>query len=142
MSLSPRDPLVVGRVVGDVVDPFMRLISLDVTYGQREITNGMDLRSSQVLNKPTVEIGGDDLRNFYNFGYGGSRCAKSKQPVPPRIPPLVCIYNYSMLCIGDIEVYRPTRDTQNYGSIRYVPTLIELKRDIENKLLTELLVIR
>ncbi|KAF3520699.1 hypothetical protein DY000_02064127 [Brassica cretica] len=67
MSLSPRDPLVVVRVVGDVVDPFMRLISLDVTYGQRQITNGIDLRSSQVLNKPTVEIGGDDLRNFYTL---------------------------------------------------------------------------
>ncbi|XP_033130155.1 protein TWIN SISTER of FT isoform X3 [Brassica rapa] len=67
MSLSPRDPLIVGRVVGDVVDPFMRLISLNVTYGQRQITNGMDLRSSQVLNKPTVEIGGDDLRNFYTL---------------------------------------------------------------------------
>ncbi|KAL0802060.1 hypothetical protein Bca101_057236 [Brassica carinata] len=65
--LSPRDPLVVGRVVGDVVDPFTRLISLKVTYGQRQVSNGMDLRSSQVLNKPTVEIGGEDLRNFYTL---------------------------------------------------------------------------
>ncbi|CAH8294877.1 unnamed protein product [Eruca vesicaria subsp. sativa] len=67
MSLSPRDPLVLARVVGDVVDPFMRLISLRVTYGQRQVTNGMDLRTSEVLNKPTVEIGGDDLRNFYTL---------------------------------------------------------------------------
>ncbi|CAF2140444.1 unnamed protein product [Brassica rapa subsp. trilocularis] len=42
----------------------MRLISLTVNYGQRQVTNGLDLRTSQVLNKPTVEIGGDDLRNF------------------------------------------------------------------------------
>ncbi|KAH0898028.1 hypothetical protein HID58_047596, partial [Brassica napus] len=67
MSLSPRDPLVLARVVGDVVDPFMRLISLTVNYGQRQVTNGLDLRTSQVLNKPTVEIGGDDLRNFYTL---------------------------------------------------------------------------
>ncbi|XP_013635334.1 PREDICTED: protein FLOWERING LOCUS T-like [Brassica oleracea var. oleracea] len=67
MSLSPRDPLVLARVVGDVVDPFMRLISLRVNYGQRQVTNGLDLRTSQVLNKPTVEIGGDDLRNFYTL---------------------------------------------------------------------------
>ncbi|KAF2567813.1 hypothetical protein F2Q68_00024865 [Brassica cretica] len=67
MSLSPRDPLVLARVVGDVVDPFMRLISLSVNYGQRQVTNGLDLRTSQVLNKPTVEIGGDDLRNFYTL---------------------------------------------------------------------------
>lgn len=67
MSLSPRDPLVLARVVGDVVDPFMRLIFLRVNYGQRQVTNGLDLRTSQVLNKPTVEIGGDDLRNFYTL---------------------------------------------------------------------------
>ncbi|WZZ50229.1 hypothetical protein YC2023_050336 [Brassica napus] len=69
MSLSPRDPLVLARVVGDVVDPFMRLISLRVNYGQRQVTNGLDLRTSQVLNKPTVEIGGDDLRNFYTLNH-------------------------------------------------------------------------
>lgn len=67
MSLSLRDPLVVGRVVGDVLDPFMRLISLRVTYGQREVTNGLNLRAPQVLNRPTVEIGGEDLRNFYTL---------------------------------------------------------------------------
>lgn len=57
----------VGGVVGDVVDPFTRLVSLRVTYGQREVTNGLDLRPSHVLNKPTVEIGGDDFRNFYTL---------------------------------------------------------------------------
>lgn len=67
MALSPRDPLVVGRVVGDLIDPFTRLISLKVTYGQRQVSNGMDLRSSHILNKPTVDIGGDDLRNFYTL---------------------------------------------------------------------------
>ncbi|KAJ0231654.1 hypothetical protein HA466_0297720 [Hirschfeldia incana] len=67
MSLSPGDPLVLARVVGDVIDPFMRLISLRVNYGQRQVINGMDLRTSQVLNKPTVEIGGDDLRKLYTL---------------------------------------------------------------------------
>lgn len=67
MSLSRTDPLVVGRVVGDVFDPFTRSISLRVMYGQKKVTNGLDLRSSQVVNKPMVEIGGDDLRNFYTL---------------------------------------------------------------------------
>ncbi|CAF1900753.1 hypothetical protein F2Q70_00015337 [Brassica cretica] len=67
MSLSNRDPLVVGRVVGDVLECFTRSIDLRVTYGQREVTNGLDLRPSQVLNKPRVEIGGEDLRNFYTL---------------------------------------------------------------------------
>ncbi|KAL1193249.1 Protein FLOWERING LOCUS T [Cardamine amara subsp. amara] len=67
MSINVRDPLLVSRVVGDVLDPFNRSISLRVTYGQREVTNGLDLRPSQVQNKPRVEIGGEDLRNFYTL---------------------------------------------------------------------------
>nr|ADV18466.1 FT [Eutrema japonicum] len=67
MSISPRDPLVVGRVVTDVLEPFTRSISLRVTYVQRVVTNGLDLRPSQLLNKPRVEIGGEDLRNFYTL---------------------------------------------------------------------------
>ncbi|XP_010511444.1 PREDICTED: protein FLOWERING LOCUS T [Camelina sativa] len=67
MSTTVRDPLIVSRVVGDVLDPFNRSISLRVTYGQREVTNGLDLRPSQVQNKPRVEIGGEDLRNFYTL---------------------------------------------------------------------------
>ncbi|CAH8387845.1 unnamed protein product [Eruca vesicaria subsp. sativa] len=67
MSVSNRDPLVVGGVIGDVLDRFTRTIDLRVTYGQREVTNGFDIRPSQILNKPRVEIGGDDLRNFYTL---------------------------------------------------------------------------
>jgi len=67
MSINIRDPLIVSRVVGDVLDPFNRSITLKVTYGQREVTNGLDLRPSQVQNKPRVEIGGEDLRNFYTL---------------------------------------------------------------------------
>ncbi|RIA04728.1 hypothetical protein BRARA_K01007 [Brassica rapa] len=59
MSLSNRDPLVVGRVVGDVLECFTRSIDLRVTYGQREVTNGLDLRPSQVLNKPRVMVDPD-----------------------------------------------------------------------------------
>lgn len=62
-----RDPLIVGRVVGDVLDPFSRSISLRVTYSSREVTNGCDLRPSHVFNQPRVEIGGDDLRTFYTL---------------------------------------------------------------------------
>lgn len=62
-----RDPLIVGRVVGEVLDPFNRSISLRVTYSSREVTNGCDLRPSHVFNQPRVEIGGDDLRTFYTL---------------------------------------------------------------------------
>ncbi|XP_031480344.1 protein FLOWERING LOCUS T-like isoform X1 [Nymphaea colorata] len=65
-SLS-SDPLVVGRVVGDVLDPFNRSIALRVSYKSREVTNGCDFRPSVVVNQPRVAIGGDDLRVFYTL---------------------------------------------------------------------------
>lgn len=62
-----REPLVVGRVIGDVLDPFTRSISLRVTYGGREVANGCEFKPSQVVNQPRVDIGGDDLRTFYTL---------------------------------------------------------------------------
>ncbi|KAL0358754.1 UNVERIFIED_CONTAM: protein HEADING DATE 3A [Sesamum angustifolium] len=62
-----RDPLVVGRVVGDVLDPFTRSVGLRVTYSSREVSNGCEFRPSQVLNQPRVDVGGDDLRTFFTL---------------------------------------------------------------------------
>lgn len=62
-----RDPLVVGKIVGDVLDPFTRTTSLKVTYGSRDVTNGKEFKPSQVINQPKVEIGGSDLRTFYTL---------------------------------------------------------------------------
>lgn len=62
-----RDPLVVGRVIGDVVDPFSRSISIRVTYSTKEVNNGCELKPSQVVNQPRVEIGGTDLRTFFTL---------------------------------------------------------------------------
>lgn len=61
------DPLVVGRVIGDVLEPFTRSLSVRMTYGNREVTNGCFLKPSQVVNQPWVDIGGDDLRTFYTL---------------------------------------------------------------------------
>ena len=64
----PRDPLLVGRVIDDVLDPFTKSVSLQVSYnGNRAINNGCELKPSQVLNQPRVDIGGDDLRTFYTL---------------------------------------------------------------------------
>lgn len=67
MPMSSRDPLVIGRVIGDVLDPFERSIAMSVTFNNREVTNGCEFRPSQVVNQPRVSIGGDDLRNFYTL---------------------------------------------------------------------------
>ncbi|RDY14760.1 Protein HEADING DATE 3A, partial [Mucuna pruriens] len=62
------DPLVIGRVIGDVLEPFTSSISLRVLYNNcPEVINCCELKPSQIVNKPRVEIGGDDLRTFYTL---------------------------------------------------------------------------
>lgn len=65
--LSRRDPLVVGRVIGDVLDPFQPSIPIRVSYNNKDVSNGCEFKPSQVVNQPRVTIGGDDLRNFYTL---------------------------------------------------------------------------
>lgn len=62
-----RDPLVVGRVVGDVLDPFTRSVPIRVVYSSREVNNGCELKPSAVVEQPRVEVGGSDMRTFYTL---------------------------------------------------------------------------
>jgi len=62
-----RDPLVVGHVVGDILDPFIKTASLKVLYNNKELTNGSELKPSQVANEPRVEISGSEMRNLYTL---------------------------------------------------------------------------
>lgn len=66
-AAAPRDPLEIGRVVGDVLDPFNRSVTLRVSFNNRVVTNGSEFRPSQVVSQPRVEVGGDDLRTFYTL---------------------------------------------------------------------------
>ncbi|XP_010915452.1 protein VERNALIZATION 3-like [Elaeis guineensis] len=61
------DPLVLGHVVGDVVDPFVKSVSLKIFYNNRQVLNGAELKPSAVVNKPRVDVGGDELRVFYTL---------------------------------------------------------------------------
>nr|BAJ33493.1 flowering locus T [Glycine max] len=67
MPGGSRNPLVVGRVIVEVIDPFEISIPFRVTYGNRDLGNGCELKPSQVANQPRVSVGGDDLRNFYTM---------------------------------------------------------------------------
>lgn len=62
-----RDPLVVGRVVGDVVDTFIRSASMNVIYNNKKVTNGSELKPSMVAREPRVEIEGCDNRTYYTL---------------------------------------------------------------------------
>ncbi|XP_054821713.1 protein HEADING DATE 3A-like [Prosopis cineraria] len=63
------DPLAVGRVIGDVVEPFTRSVSMRVIYpNNREVINSRELRPAQVVSPPRIEVGGGrDLRTCYTL---------------------------------------------------------------------------
>ncbi|KAJ8493594.1 hypothetical protein OPV22_015315 [Ensete ventricosum] len=52
------DPLVVGRVIGDVVDLFVPTVSLTVSFGSKHVSNGCDIKPSMAADPPTVQIAG------------------------------------------------------------------------------------
>jgi len=52
------DPLVVGRVIGDVVDMFVPSVSMSIYFGAKHVTNGCTIKPSIAAEPPRVVIGG------------------------------------------------------------------------------------
>lgn len=69
------DPLVVGRVIGEVVDPFVPSVSMSVRYGTKHVNNGCNLKPSMSADPPSVQISGRS-NDLYS---------------------LVCIYIYNLI---------------------------------------------
>ncbi|KAM5559508.1 CEN-like protein 2 [Rosa sericea] len=61
------EPLVVGRVIGDVLDYFTPTTKMIVTYNTKLVFNGHELFPSAVTAKPRVEIQGGDMRSFFTL---------------------------------------------------------------------------
>lgn len=62
------ETLIVGRVMGEVVDIFTPSLRLNVIYNaNKEVANGHELMPSIIISKPRVEIGGDDMRTAYTL---------------------------------------------------------------------------
>ncbi|KAK9741305.1 hypothetical protein RND81_03G096400 [Saponaria officinalis] len=55
---ASADPLVVGRVIGDVVDMFVPTINMSIYFGSKHVTNGCTIKPSLALDPPRVVIGG------------------------------------------------------------------------------------
>lgn len=64
-----NDSLATGRVIGDVLDPFISTVDLTVMYGDdgMPVISGVELRAPAIAEKPVVEVGGDDLRVAYTL---------------------------------------------------------------------------
>nr|ALH21946.1 MFT-like protein [Pinus armandii] len=61
------DPLVVGNVVGDVIDNFARAADMTVHYGPKQVTNGCEIKPSATVHRPNLQIAGrhfDDNKLF------------------------------------------------------------------------------
>nr|AOM81063.1 mother of FT 1 protein [Oxybasis rubra] len=52
------DPLVVGRVIGDVLDMFVPMADFRVQYGTKHIFNGCEIKPSLASERPLVQISG------------------------------------------------------------------------------------
>ncbi|EEF33643.1 phosphatidylethanolamine-binding protein, putative [Ricinus communis] len=61
------ESLVVGRVIGDVVDSFTPMLNMSISYGNRRVFNGYELHPSLVALKPKVEVQGGDMRTFFTL---------------------------------------------------------------------------
>ncbi|KAK3445595.1 protein TERMINAL FLOWER 1 [Eucalyptus grandis] len=61
------EPLTVGRVIGDVIDPFTASIRMSVKYNGKQVNNGHELYPSSVAARPRVEIHGGDMRSFFTL---------------------------------------------------------------------------
>nr|QLM02138.1 flowering locus T 1A [Elleanthus aurantiacus] len=55
------------NVLGETFGSFDHLVRLRVSYNNKPFSNGCDFRPSSVVNRPRVEVGGDDLRVFYTL---------------------------------------------------------------------------
>uniref|UniRef100_A0A0E0N2E9 Uncharacterized protein n=2 Tax=Oryza TaxID=4527 RepID=A0A0E0N2E9_ORYRU len=61
------EPLVLAHVIHDVLDPFRPTMPLKITYNDRLLLAGVELKPSATVHKPRVDIGGTDLRVFYTL---------------------------------------------------------------------------
>ncbi|GAA0180356.1 protease inhibitor [Lithospermum erythrorhizon] len=68
MASKMADPLVIGRVVGDVVDYFSPSVKMSAIYNcNKHVYNGHELLPSMVTSKPKVDVHGGDMRSFFTL---------------------------------------------------------------------------
>lgn len=62
------EPLVVGKVIGDVLDAFSPVTEFSVHYGSKQVANGCEIKPSATVDKPAVKIpGARHANNLYTL---------------------------------------------------------------------------
>ncbi|XP_059290886.1 protein TERMINAL FLOWER 1-like [Lycium ferocissimum] len=67
MAVKNIETLVLGRVIGDVVDSFTPTLKMTITYNNKQVYSGQELFPSVVIARPRVEVQGADLRTFFTL---------------------------------------------------------------------------
>ncbi|KNA22429.1 hypothetical protein SOVF_033900 [Spinacia oleracea] len=65
--MAKLNPLVIGRVVGDIIDHFNPSVRMCVTYKKKQVYNGHELLPSSVTIKPRVQVLDGDLKSFFTL---------------------------------------------------------------------------
>nr|AFV67434.1 centroradialis [Hordeum vulgare] len=62
------EPLVVGKVIGEVIDNFNPTVKMTVTYSSnKQVFNGHEFFPSAVVSKTRIEVQGGDMRSFFTL---------------------------------------------------------------------------
>ncbi|KAJ6830720.1 CEN-like protein 2 [Iris pallida] len=62
------DPLIVGRVIGEVIDDFIPSTIASVVYSSNNVVrNGKEFFPSSLTVRPRVQIHGGDMRTFFTL---------------------------------------------------------------------------
>ncbi|KAL8160207.1 hypothetical protein V2J09_001744 [Rumex salicifolius] len=68
MARQMIEPLIMGRVVGEVVDVFTPSVKISVTYNSnKQVSNGHEIMPSVLTSRPRVDVGGEDMRSAYTL---------------------------------------------------------------------------
>ncbi|MCD7453302.1 hypothetical protein HAX54_020467 [Datura stramonium] len=67
--MESTDPLVAGKVIGDVLDMFVPVVEFTVEYASKQISNnGVEIKPDAAAQKPRVHIQGSrDSNNLYTL---------------------------------------------------------------------------
>ena len=100
------DPLVVGRVIGDVVDMFVPTINMSVYYGAKHVTNGCDVKPSLTVNPPKVTLSGHP-DEFYTLVFSLSLCLVLTELIL-QVDSIIILFKWIMQVMTDPDAPSPS----------------------------------
>lgn len=71
--ISFMDALVIGRVIGEVVDLFVPTVNMAASYRSKKVNNGCDVKPSTAVERPSMQISGL-FNEFYTLVSASLAC--------------------------------------------------------------------